>query len=74
MSKEDKKEKVRLNFDVSPELASSLKELARKKETSVKATVLSAIAVYTKIIEGGEKGSKIILRQKDGEECEIVFL
>ena len=67
-------EKVRLNFVVSPRVASSLKELARKKGTSLTSTILSALIVYSKIIEEKDKGGKIILRGNDGKEHEVVFL
>jgi predicted transcriptional regulator len=69
---EDRK-KVRLTADLPPDVAESLKKLAREQNVSVTEVLRRAIFTEKILRERLDAGSKILLESKDGKMSELIF-
>ena len=68
-------DKVRLNFEVSPELKDSLVDLQdRAKCTTITEVFRKALALLDMVTAHNEGGGSLILRHKDGQEETVRIL
>lgn len=64
--------KVRLNADLSPDVADALKELARVQHVSVTEALSRAISTESTLVKRRQKGAKVVL-DEGGKLSELVF-
>jgi hypothetical protein len=65
--------KVRLNADLSPEVAAALKELAATQQVSLTEALSRAISTESVLAARRKQGSKIVLDDGSGKLSEMVF-
>ena len=67
--------RVRLSLDVSHDVRDSLNRLAQVTDShSITEVIRRAVAIYDIIVEEQAKGTKLVFRQRDGEEETIRVL
>lgn len=64
--------KVRLNADLSPDVAKALKELAAKQGVSLTEALSRAIGTESTLAAKRRKGAKVLL-QEGGDLKELIF-
>lgn len=64
--------KVRLNADLSPEVAEALKTLAATQDVSLTEALSRAISTESVLVKRRRGGAKVIL-EEDGKLSELVF-
>jgi len=64
--------KVRLNADISAEVAEALKELARTQDVSLAEALSRAISTESVLVKRRKQGAKVVLDQA-GKLSEMVF-
>jgi hypothetical protein len=75
MSVKNSSEKVRLNFEVTPDLKKDLKDLQeRTKCVSVAEVFRKALALLDMVTSHVQSGGTISLKHKDGREEAVRFL
>jgi hypothetical protein len=68
-------DKVRLNFEVSPELKNSLVDLQeRSQSVSITEVFRKSLALLDMVTSHNESGGSLILRHKDGREETVRIL
>ena len=65
-------EKVRLNADLSPDVAEALKNLARSQNISLTEALSRAIGTESVLVQRRKQGAKVILDQ-NGKMSELIF-
>jgi hypothetical protein len=65
-------EKVRLNADLSPDVAEALKKLAASQNVSLTEALSRAISTESFLVERRKQGAKVVLDQ-GGKMSELVF-
>ncbi|OYO27551.1 hypothetical protein [Janthinobacterium sp. PC23-8] len=65
-------EKVRLNADLSPDVADALKTLASSQNVSLTEALSRAISTEAFLVQRRKQGAKVVLEQ-DGKTSELIF-
>jgi hypothetical protein len=65
--------KVRLNADLSPDVAAALKELAKAQNITLAEALIRAISTESILVKRREQGAKVILDDGNGKLSELVF-
>ena len=65
--------KVRLNADLSPDVAAALKELARTQNVSLTEALSRAISTESVLVSRRKQGAKVILDNGSGQLTELIF-
>lgn len=65
-------EKVRLNADLSPDVANALKTLASSQNVSLTEALSRAISTEALLVQRRKQGAKVVLEQ-DGKMSELIF-
>ncbi|CDG83440.1 hypothetical protein [Janthinobacterium agaricidamnosum] len=65
--------KVRLNADLSPDVASALKDLARTQNISLAQALSRAISTESALAKRRAQGAKVVIDDGNGRLSELVF-
>lgn len=65
--------KVRLNADLSPDVATALKELARSQNVSLTEALSRAISTESVLTARRKQGAKVVLDDGSGNLSEVIF-
>ncbi len=65
--------KVRLNADLSPDVAAALKELATSQGITLTEAISRAISTESLLTSRRQKGDKVVLDDGKGKLSEVVF-
>lgn len=67
------KTKVRLNADLSPDVAAALKELARVQNVSLTEALSRAISTESTLVRRRAEGGKVVIDDGSGKLSEVIF-
>lgn len=65
--------KVRLNADLSPDVAAALKELAAMQNVSLTEALSRAISTESVLAARRRQGAKVVLEDPNGRLSEVIF-
>jgi hypothetical protein len=65
--------KVRLNADLSPDVANALKQLAAAQGVSLTEALSRAIGTEATLADKRRKGGKVLVEEKGGAMKELIF-
>jgi len=65
--------KVRLNADLSPDVAAALKELAASQNVSLVEALSRAISTESVLVARRRQGAKVVLDEGKGKMTELIF-
>lgn len=65
--------KVRLNADLSPDVAAALKELAKAQNVSLAEALSRAIGTESVLVKRRAQGAKVVLDDGNGKFSELIF-
>ena len=65
--------KVRLNADLSPAVASALKELAASQNISLTEALSRAISTESVLAQRRSQGAKVVIDDGNGKLSELIF-
>ena len=65
--------KIRLNADLSPEVAAALKELAKSQNVSLTEALSRAISTESILAARRQQGAKIVIDDGKGKLSEVIF-
>jgi len=65
--------KVRLNADLSPAVASALKDLAKSQNISLTEALSRAISTESVLAQRRSQGAKVVIDDGNGKLSELIF-
>jgi hypothetical protein len=65
--------KVRLNADLSPDVAAALKELAKTQNVSLTEALSRAISTEATLAKRRSQGGKVVIDDGNGKLSEVIF-
>lgn len=65
--------KVRLNADLSPDVAAALKELAKTQNVSLTEALSRAISTESILATRRQQGAKVVIDDGKGKLSEVIF-
>ncbi len=67
------KSKVRLNADLSPDVAAALKKLAASQNVSLTEALSRAISTEATLAEKRSAGAKVLIDEGNGKLSQVIF-